>query len=301
MVSYISDNRETMNPNVAKRIEGIRNDKEHGAGWLSREALSTLNLAISQSQVENVIGFIEEIKAVAKELVNVRPSIVPISNHVGQFLHQIILESWKGKNLSLLKSWGQTEGKELIKLSEQATARAIEYGSGIISVADTVITCSYSSTVCMSFELARDNEETFRVMVAESKSLGKAYGEITVRELKQHGIPVQVISDEQIPAQIAKANKALVGADSILADGSFINGVPTLALAQAAKKKNVPFYTVCDTAKFDVQGYLAKESKTEPGFDRIPPDLITGIITEKGILAPGMVKAYVASMASSSS
>lgn len=282
-----------MNSKVADRINEIRKDRMHGAGWLSRQAIVILNLAIEESQADTIANFTDEVKAVATELMKARPNMISIANYIHQFTYQIILASRNEKELDSLKTLTQIKGNELIKLSEEASSKSIEHGCRIISNADIIITCSYSSTVCSVFELSRQKGTTFRVIAAESRSEGKAYGEITAEQLKLHQIPVEILLDEAIDKHTAKADKALVGADSILVDSSLINGTPSLRLAQAARKENIPFYTVCETAKLDVQGYIDLEAEPEPGFDKIPPDLISGIITENGIMKPDQVIAYI--------
>jgi translation initiation factor 2B subunit (eIF-2B alpha/beta/delta family) len=285
-----------MNPKVIERIDETRNDRLHGAGWLSRQAISTLNLAMSESEAHTIAEFIEEIKIVAAELAKARPSMISVANYVNQLLQQVILGAQTEKDLDSLRSLAQSKASELTKLSEEATSKATEYGYGIIGDQDTVITCSYSSTVCEAFQLARQKGKEFQVLVAESRTKDKSYGEITAKQLKQHLIPVQVVPDKYIHLRMSKVGKALVGADSILSDGSLINGMPTHTLASAAKKQNIPFYTVCETAKFDTQGYIAEALEPELGFDKTPPALITGIITEKGIIKPNLVIAYVEQM-----
>ncbi|GAG39127.1 unnamed protein product, partial [marine sediment metagenome] len=243
--------------------------------------------------------FIEEIKMVAAELAKARPSMISVANYTNQLLQQVMLGAQNEKDLDFLRSLAQSKAIALSKFSDEAASKAAEYGSGIIGDLDTVITCSYSSTVCEAFQLAKQKGKEFQVLVAESRTKDKAYGEITTKQLNQHRIPVQVLPDQHIH-RISKADKALVGADSILADGSLINGTPTHALASAAKEQKIPFYTVCETAKFDTQGYIAEASEPEPGFDKTLSDLITGIITEKGIMKPSLVMAYVAQMARTS-
>jgi len=281
-----------MNPKVAKRIHELRTDRLHGAGWLSRQAITTLVLAVNESQAHTVTEFADEMSAVAAELTKARPTMISVANYVQQFLHQIMLGAQDEKNLDSLKSSTEIKGNELIRFSEQAASKAAEYACGIVSDLDVLMTCSYSSTVCKALEMAKHKGTRFQVMVAESRAKGRAYGEMTAKQLEQHQIPVKVIPDEYIHLRISNAGKALVGADSILADGSLINGTPTFRLAQAAKEENIPFYTVCETAKFDT-GHIAKASKPESGFDKTPPELITGIITEKGTIEPSLVTAYV--------
>ena len=288
-----------MNPRVTERIAEIRNDSVHGASWLSRQAISTLNLAVGESQAATVADFADEINMVAAELIEARPGMISIANYITRLIDQITLESKKGRRLSQLKTFAQAKSQGLIELSEEASSKAAESGSGIISNGDIMLTCSYSSTICKAFELAKQKGTEFRVIISESRSRDKFYGEMTAAHLKQHRIPVEVIQDQDIRLHVPEANKALVGADSILADGSLINGTPTYELARAAREEHIPFYTVCETAKFDIRGSIPNPPGLEPGFDKIPPALITGIINENGIITPDEVAHYTASKVNS--
>jgi len=282
-----------MNSKVLEEINKLKNDYVHGASWLSLHAINTLILAVSESQTETVADFVQEIKEVAQEVASARPGITSIANYANQFLHQIITRSQNENNLETLKSFVESKGKELVKSATKAFSKAVEYAGGIIGDLDTVITCSYSSTVCQVLEMARQRETRFRVMAAESRFNDKSYGEITAEQLMKYQIPVEIIGDGQINLRISKADKALVGADSITADGYLINGKPTLLLAQAAKNKKIPFYVVCESAKFTIRGYATKSTELEPAFDRTPLNLVTGIITEKGTMQPSLVIAYI--------
>ena len=282
-----------MNSKVIKEITQLKNDDIHGASWLSLHAINTLILAVSESQAVTVADFTREIQEVAEELASARPNITPITNYVNQYLHLIITGSQNETDLKVLRGFIEVKGKELVKSATKAFSKAVEYACGIIGDLDTVITCSYSSTVCQAVELAGQREARFRVIVAESKFNDKAYGEITAKQLMKRHIPVEIVADGEISVRISKADKALVGADSITADGYLVNGKPTLLLAQAAKNKKIPLYVVCESAKFTIRGYIAKSKELEPGFDRIPIDLVTGIITEKGTMQPDLVIAYI--------
>jgi translation initiation factor 2B subunit (eIF-2B alpha/beta/delta family) len=282
-----------MNAKVIEGINRIKDDRTHGASWLAQQAIHTLTFATNESQAHTIPDFVEEIRTVAGELVKVRDTITPIANYTNEFLMQIIQKSQSEKNLASLKKFATAKGKELVKSSLKAVSKAVEYGCGIVTDLDTVITCSYSSTVCSVFEQARERGAKFRAIVAESRFEDKAYGKITAQQLMKHQIPVEVITDADIHLRIAKADKALIGADSITKDGFLISGTPGLVLAKEANRKKIPVYTVCETAKFDIHGYASKLSNLEPGFDKIPLDLISGIVTEKGTMQPSLVIAYI--------
>jgi len=283
----------SVNTEVIEKINKLKDDRVHGASWLSLQAISVLNSAVSGSQATTVADFVQEIKTIAEELARARPTLTPIANYANQFLHQIVAKSQDEKESDSLKKFARIKGKEILKSATRAISKSVEYGGGIISDLDTVITCSYSSTVCKVLELARQRETKFRVIVAESRFGDKAYGEIAAEQIMKHQIPTELVSDKDIHLRISKADRALVGADSITASGYLINGKPTSTLAQAARDKKIPFYVVCESAKFDIQGYVAKSPKLEPGFDKTPLNLVTGIITEKGTMQPSLVIAYI--------
>ncbi|MBM3149135.1 MAG: hypothetical protein FJ008_08525 [Chloroflexi bacterium] len=282
-----------LNPTVVDKIDELRNDHIHGAGWLSRQAISILNLALSQSHTANMATLLDEITATASEVSKAKPTMISIANYIDQFLKEVTLAAESVKNVETFKLLAANVARELIKLSEDAANLASTYGGRIISNLDTVITCSYSSTVCTALELARQDKTRFRVLVAESKANEEAFGRFTAKQLKEHRILVEVIPDRSIDKRMSGADKAIVGADSILADGSLINGTPTLALAQAAKKADIPFFAICETAKFDIHGYMNKATASEAGFDLVPPELITAIIMEKGIMQTHLIAAYI--------
>jgi translation initiation factor 2B subunit (eIF-2B alpha/beta/delta family) len=282
-----------MNDKVLEEINKLKNDDIHGASWLSLHAINTLTLAGSESQAATVSDFIQEIKQAAQELASARPNITPIANYANQFLHQVMTRSQNENSVEALKSFAEIKGKELAKSATKAVSKAVEYACGIISDLDTIITCSYSSTVCQVLEMARQRETRFRVIMAESKFNDKIYGEIAAKQLMKFQIPVEIVADTKINLRISKADKALVGADSITADGYLVNGKPTLSIAEAAKKEGIPLYVVCESAKFAIRGYIAKPKELEPGFDKVPLDLVTGIITEKGTMQPDLVLAYI--------
>jgi translation initiation factor 2B subunit (eIF-2B alpha/beta/delta family) len=282
-----------MDDNLIDQINSIKTDDVHGASWLAQQAIKVLTLAASQSKGATITAFIKEIKEVAGELACARPNLTPIANYSNQFLHLIMMESKHANEPAAVKRFAELKGKELEKSATRAFSKTTEYASGIISDLDTILTCSYSSTVCRVIELASQRQTRFRVIVAESNFSGKAYGEMTAHELMKHQIPVEVLPDRNISIRVSKADKALVGADSITGDGYLINGKPTLLLAYAAKSKDVPFYVACESAKFAIRGYVTNSMEPEAAFDRVPLDLVTGIITEKGTMLPNVVTSYI--------
>lgn len=286
-----------LGPDVARQIEEIRQDRTHGASWLSRQALSVMSLAAEKSEAKGVVSFLEELKVVANELIKTKPSMASITNHLSHLVYEVSQKSKAERDLDSLKKFTHATANRLIKDSEEAFLEVAKRGAEIIEKGDSIITCSYSSTICQAFRIAKLAGKEFRVVVTESKSSsGRAYGEVTAAELQSYGIRAEIIPDNIIKAYILGVNKTLVGADSLLADGSLINGTLTYELASAAKESHIPFYSLCEMAKFDVRSFLGQQPELEEGFDRTPHYLITGIMTEEGVIKPSQVISYMKKM-----
>ena len=109
----------------------------------------------------------------------------------------------------------------------------------------------------------------------------------------------------------------VVGADRIAANGDTANKIGTYTVAIAAKYHNIPFYIAAPLSTIDISIKTGAEIPIEersheevthingkricaegvniinPGFDVTPNELISGIITEKGILRPDYNKSIM--------
>ena len=265
-----------------RRIDEIKADRVHGASYLSRKALEVLKLVIEKGPVTKE-DFLERLKNVGDRLTKARPSMAPIANLAAHLVYGVFQVS-KEKELDFLRDFAYSKIEELERSSKIGLEKATARGAEIIEDSDRIMTCSYSSTIKEVFRIAHQREINVQVWVLESKHKDKSYGKIMAEELCQQRIFARTIPDTAVRNCITEARKVLVGADSVLRDGSLINGLPTYELALAAKGK-LPFYVVCETFKFNPR-VSSKQVKLEQGFDLTPPELITGIITEAGTFKP---------------
>lgn len=282
-----------MNPEIAQKINELKNDRLNGANWLSAQALNLLGFTIKTSQANTTTDFLDELKMTASAIAEARPNMISIENYACQFLNHIIDIAQNQKNLDFVKSAAQARVNKLIKFIKEATQRAAEHGAEMVNDQDTIITCSYSSTVCNTFKIARERAIKFKVIIAESRHKDNVYGEISAQQLKHYDISTRVIHDKEINRYAYESNKALVGTDTILSNGSTINGTPSYKLAQAASLAAIPFYSIGETAKIDIRNYHGKQSPLEPGFELIPAGLITAFITETGMIKSRDIPKYI--------
>jgi len=134
---------------------------------------------------------------------------------------------------------------------------------------------------------------------------------LTCFELKNDNIPVTLITDSMVGYVMQKGliDKIIVGADRITKSGYTFNKIGTYQISALAQIHKVPFYIAAPISTFDqtteYEDVIVEERRVEevvkinekriapkgikvlnPAFDMTPPEFITGIITDKGLLLP---------------
>lgn len=274
MCHYLFDNK----------IRKIELDRTSGASQIARNALDVLRFFAQTTKSETCIGFVRAFSELGRLLFETRPNMAPVQNLIAQTVYEI--NSLKEDDLVNVRKFALSRISELTKKSKDAAKKSAEWAATIINDTDCLATCSYSSTICETFRIAKHQGSHFSVFVAESRSDdGKfRYGQVVANFLKSIDVSTEVFPDDEIYRYVPRTECVLVGADSVLFDGSIINGSPTYGVAVEADDSGVPFYSVCETTKMNTLSYLGKNVEVQKDFDLIPPNLITGIVTEKGIL-----------------
>ncbi len=166
-------------------------------------------------------------------------------------------------------------------------------------------------TALAVFYMAKEMGKKIRVFVPETRPFLQG-SRLTAWELMKNGIETILIADNAraIVLEREGVDAVFVGADRIAGNGDTANKIGTLSLAIASNFFGVPFYVVAPITTFDPaiasgNGIPIEERASEevthiggkriapvnikvknPVFDVTPAHLISGIITEKGILHP---------------
>lgn len=157
---------------------------------------------------------------------------------------------------------------------------------------------------------AKKQGKCVRVVATETRPALQG-ARLTAFELHRDGIPVTLIADTMVGHVMQKSliKKVIVGADRITKLGHTFNKIGTYQIALLAQRHGIPFYVAAPTSTFDFKtsydAVTVEErsidevvrigrrriapkgiSVLNPAFDMTPSELITGIITEKGVLSP---------------
>ena len=276
---------------VAPSLEGIQADRTHGSAYLSYRALEVLRdrAGCLYRNGKNTKSHWNTLRQLAQSLVEVRPSMTAIANRVNRAMHASSgIQS--AQNLECVAHDMLTRAHEA---DREAARQAATYVTG-----RRVFTLSRSGTLLDTLRNA--DPPPLIIVVAESRPGGE--GIEVAEQFATTGYQVSLIPDSRIAQtfQQREVDVALVGADAVLSSGSFINKIGTLAAALAARYYDVPFYVVTAidkcTNQDDVRLEVVEPSKGSsadeevstmcPLFEKIPPDLVTGFVTERGMLLP---------------
>ena len=206
---------------------------------------------------------------------------------------------------------------DAILREELESARKIgRYGAALIEDEDTVLThCNAGALATVGYGTAlavvrSAVEQGKRVSVIATETRPLLQGSrLTAFELARDGIPVRVICDSAAAQLMAQGvvDKVVVGADRVLGTGHVTNKIGTLPIALAAKFYGVPFYVAAPVSTLDLVTDVSRvviEERDQrevlsiggrrfaprnvgalnPAFDITPPELVTGIVTDRGVV-----------------
>lgn len=191
------------------------------------------------------------------------------------------------------------------------------YGAELIDDGDTILThCNAGAlatggygTALGVIRAAHESGKRIKVLATETRPYMQG-ARLTVWELSQEGIPVELIPDNHVGLLSANKefSKVIVGADRIALNGDTANKIGTYMVALCAQQYRIPFYVAAPVSTFDrhiesgayipIEERDGKEVKYLRGklltvkdvkaryysFDVTPTRYITNFITEKGII-----------------
>ena len=202
------------------------------------------------------------------------------------------------------------EDRRLCRSIGAAGRPLIKQGMGILTHCNAgQLATSELGTATAPMYLAHRDGVGFSVFVDETRPLLQG-ARLTSWELLQAGIDVTLICDNMAATMMAqgKIDLVITGSDRVAANGDAANKIGTLGLAILARHFNIPFYVAIPYSSIDLDAASGADIPIEerapdevthwgghrtapdnvkagnPAFDVTPNDLITGIITERGIL-----------------
>lgn len=302
---------------VAVVGEAIRKLRIRGAPAIGVAAAYGIVLAAHARPTGNDETLEEQIRIALASLAGTRPTAVNLFNALDRMRR--VLDANAGQPDGVLQTLLLNEARAIQEEDVRACARIGELGATLLGMNASLLThCNAgalatagSGTALSIVTTAARQGKVSRVFVDETRPLLQG-ARLTAWELQKEGIPVVLITDSTAGSVLRQGNvqAVIVGADRIAANGDVANKVGTYPLAVLANRHQVPFYVAAPTSTLDPAlpdgSAIPIEERDSaevthlagirvaahgigvfaPAFDVTPNELVSAIVTERGILYP---------------
>ena len=218
------------------------------------------------------------------------------------------------------------EGKDPIEAILESTVESLnrrystmqivgDHLASLIPQGGTILTQCFGETIIGTvMRAARKQNKDFRVFCAETRPYLQG-ARLTSSCFAQMGFDTTVITDNMVAYSMEREHIDVFtsAADSIARDGHIANKIGTFQIAILAKYFGVPYYVtgIPDRAEHskddivvgmrdpsqglryrDIPNTVPEVKANYPSFDVVPPHLISGVVTDKGVYVPYTLDHY---------
>lgn len=298
--------------------EAISDMVVRGAPAIGGAAAFGSALAAQQSSAKDIDALRTDLEKAAAHLKKARPTAVNLAWALNRILRATADVEGGADDL---REAVLEEAQNIADQDVEINKRMARYGAELLEDGDTVIHhCNTGALATVDWgtalgviRMAHEQGKNIHVLVDETRPRLQG-ARLTAWELIQYDIPFDIISDNAAGYFLStgQVQKVVFGADRVAANGDVANKIGTYMLALAAHDNDVPRYSVVPTSTVDlslasgdmipieerrkdeVLDLVLKglrvtpenASARNPAFDVTPHRLITGIVTENGVVYP---------------
>jgi len=291
--------------------DAISNLVVRGAPAIGVSGAFGLALAALQSTAITKDELLSDLENAQKILFATRPTAI----NLGWGLEKIMGVAKSGDSVEQIRESVISTAKNMANEDIEINKTMGKNGSVLFDDNDTIMThCNAGALATVAYGTAlgviratRESGKNVKVIATETRPIQQG-SRLTAFELKHDGFDVSLIPDTAVGYSMANGlvNKVIVGADRIVKTGHVFNKIGTYQVATMAKQHGIPFYVAAPLSTIDMESKAENviiemrkrnevigigDKKTapddinviNPAFDMTPPELISGIITEKGV------------------
>jgi methylthioribose-1-phosphate isomerase len=297
--------------------EAIKKMVVRGAPAIGVSAAMGLALGAKQSVGTSVADLEDDFGYMCDVMSKTRPTAVNLFWAIERMREALNREKARTQNVEEIREKLVQEALNIFQEDIDANRSIGRHGAPLIPDGATVLTHCNAGALATAGDYgtalgvirgARDAGKRVAVIADETRPFLQGM-RLTAWELAKDNIPVTVITDN-MAGHIMKSKKVdcvVVGADRIAANGDTANKIGTYMVAVLAKQNNIPFYVAAPVSTLDLSLSTGEQIPIEerdarevthfgtqemgpegvkvhnPAFDVTPNELITAIITDKGV------------------
>jgi methylthioribose-1-phosphate isomerase len=294
--------------------EAIRAMVVRGAPAIGVAAAMGLALAAVRSKANRPADLMKEMEASAALLRGTRPTAV----NLFWGIDRVMRKAASASTVRQAKDAVSAEVKAMEDEDVEVNKKLGRIGADLVANGDTILTqCNAGALATVGYgtalgvvRAAVEQGKLVKVLVPETRPALQG-ARLTAFELVRDRIACTLISDTAVGHMMSqgRVDCVIVGADRITKDGFVFNKIGTYQEAVLAKRHGIPFYPAAPRSTFDLDRPHDKVTIEErgaeevveirgrrvaprgipvanPAFDMTPPELVTAVITERGLVRP---------------
>ncbi len=292
---------------IKQLLSPIREDLLSGAAELALQAIVVFQTVLGSSNTDDVSALKEELRLTAQELIDSQPAMASLFN----LANAVLIAANKANTVANIKNECQKALDDFERILCESVAKIADIAINLMPPGEMVFAYSFSSTVVSCLLNARAKGRYFRVACTESRP--SLEGRKLAARLAAGGIEVISTFDSAMAMLLPNCGVAFMGCDSVGRPG-IVNKSGSYLLALACHEMKIPLYALSDTTKFvDDERVFEFENHQRPDeevwedtptgvtilnrqFELIPFELITGLVTEKGLFNESDLEKYISAL-----
>lgn len=302
--------------------QAIKEMAVRGAPAIGVAAAFGMALAAIQSKAATLADLQADLSSAARVLESSRPTAVNLRWGLQRMLAKA---EQSFENVQELRRALLAEARKMADEDVAINKKMAGNGAELIADGDTIIHhCNTGSLAAVDWgtalgviRMAHEQGKKVHVLVDETRPRLQG-SRLTAWELSQYEIPYEIITDNAAGYFLhsGQVNKVLFGGDRVARNGDVANKIGSYMLALAAHANQIPVYSVIPTSTIDLnlangdeipieerdqnevlniqfnhQPAVPQDAKARnPAFDVTPNNLVTALVTERGVIYPPFEK-----------
>lgn len=287
---------------IAELIKPIRDDLLSGAAEIALRAITIFQTVMNEDLQPAPLK--KKLVQTARALIDSQPAMAPVFH----LSNTVLLSIEKSQSAEDIRKDCQAALDHFEKTLCDSAAAIADSVFDLIPPGELIFAYSFSSTVVSALLNARSRGRYFRVACTEARP--SLEGRKLASRLASGGIEVIHTFDNAMSLVLPNCSTAFMGCDCVGRPG-VVNKVGSWMLAVGCRELGIPLYALSGTEKFVNDDRLFEFEKHErPGeevwdavpkgvrvlnhqFDLVPFNLLSGLVTERGILKEPDIEQYV--------
>ena len=294
--------------------DAIRTMVVRGAPAIGVAAAMGVALAALRSTASKLPDLLRDLESSATLLKGTRPTAV----NLFWGIDRVLAKARAASSVREAKETVSAEAKAMEEEDIEVNRNLGKKGAELIRDGDTVLTqCNAGALATVGYgtalgvvRAAVEQGKLVKVLVPETRPALQG-ARLTAFELARDGIPCTLISDTAVGHMLSlgRVDRVIVGADRVTRDGYVFNKIGTYQEAVLAKRHGAPFHPAAPRSSFDrsrTQDDVTIDDRggvemvvirglriaprgvpvANPAFDMTPPELVTSMITVRGLVHP---------------